>query len=194
MRLARLEMPQPDALSTDQADICAEATSGARGKVPAPTIAWIRSPGMARHAQRLGEFLRFDTILPRDLTEMAILLCARHWTSHHEWTAHKRLALAAGLDPAIIADIAAHRTPVMTDRKGQVIYEVASELLKDRRLSPALYVRSVDILGERGVVELVGLLGYYCMVSLTLNAFELGLPENLAEELNDPFAVRPADR
>ena len=74
-------------------------------------IAWLRNPELARRGQKLGELLRFETSLEPHLTELAILVCGRHWTSHHEWGAHKRLALAAGLDPQTIADIAARVPP-----------------------------------------------------------------------------------
>lgn len=184
--MARLEMPSRDALSPEQRDVCAEAITGARGKVPEPTIAWIRSPDLARHGQRLGEFLRFGTTLPPHLTEMAILICARHWTSHHEWTAHKKLALAAGLDPQIIADIAARRRPRLDDAKAAVVYTISRGMLEDGRLSDAIHAQGNEVLGEQGMVELIGVLGYYCLVSLTLNAFQLGLPENAAPELADP--------
>ena len=80
-------------------------------------IAWLRNPELARRGQRLGELLRFETSLEPHLTELAILVCGRHWTSHHEWTAHKRLALAAGLDPRTIADIAARVPPYLRDER-----------------------------------------------------------------------------
>ena len=89
-------------------------------------MAWLNSPEMARHATRLGGVLRFDTIFPAKLSEIAILVTARHWTSHYEWFAHKRLALKGGMDPKIIDDIRDRRTPVFDDPKGKIIYEVAN--------------------------------------------------------------------
>jgi 4-carboxymuconolactone decarboxylase len=184
--MARLEMPPAAAMTAEQAAVCAEAVAGRRGKVPAPMIAWLRNPELARRAQSVGELLRFETSLEPHLSELAILVCGRHWTSHHEWTAHKALALKAGLDGAIIAAIAARRAPELPDERHRVVYEVASTLLATSRVPEALYARGIACLGERGMVELVGLLGYYCMVALTLNAFELGLPDNAAPELQDP--------
>ena len=129
--------------------------------------------------------LRFDTSLPPRLTELAILICARHWTSHHEWRAHKRLALAAGLEHEAVAAIAANRQPDFPDPEGRIVYQLSHELLASGRLEPALYEQGIALLGETALVELVTTLGYYCLVSLTLNAFELGLPENFAPELCD---------
>ncbi|CAN7720778.1 carboxymuconolactone decarboxylase family protein [Variovorax paradoxus] len=177
----------PDAeLSPEQASVCAEARSGPRGKIPAPMIAWLRNPELARRAQKLGELLRFETSLEPQFTELAILVCGRHWTSHHEWTAHKALALKAGLAPEAIADIAARRVPDLQCDRQRAVYEVSKALLTDGRISAELYERGTAQLGGQGMVELVGVLGYYCLVALTLNAFELGIPENVAPELRDP--------
>jgi 4-carboxymuconolactone decarboxylase len=173
-------------MTPEQAAVCAEAVAGRRGKVPAPMIAWLRSPELARRGQKLGELLRYETTLEPDLTELAILVCGRHWTSHVEWTAHKAMGLKAGLDPEAIAAIAARRTPHLANERQRAVYEVASTLLRTTRVPPELYARGVAQLGERGMVDLVGVLGYYCLVSLTLNTFELGLPGSVAPELEDP--------
>ncbi|MBD9368004.1 MULTISPECIES: carboxymuconolactone decarboxylase family protein [Gammaproteobacteria] len=179
--------PIPDAdLSPEQALVCAEARSGPRGKIPAPMIAWLRNPELARRGQKLGELLRFETSLEPRLTELAILVCGRHWTSHHEWTAHKALALKAGLEAGVIADIAARRSPNLQCDRQRAVYEVSSALLANGRIGEDLYESGTAQLGEKGMVELVSVLGYYCLVALTLNAFELGIPENVAPELQDP--------
>jgi 4-carboxymuconolactone decarboxylase len=190
--VARLEMLSQEAMSPEQKAACAAAVAGPRGKVPAPMIAWLRNPELAMRGQSLGELLRFHTTLEPHLSELAIIVCARHWTSHHEWTAHKRMAAEAGLDPDTIASIAARRTPKLRDEREQSVYDVSHALLSTCRVPGQLYSRAVAVLGERGVVELVGILGYYCMVALTLNAFELGLPGSIAPELEDPEFSRGA--
>jgi 4-carboxymuconolactone decarboxylase len=184
--VARLTLPSDDALDDDQRAACAEAVAGVRGKLPAPMIAWIHNAELARRGQRLGELLRYQTSLEPHLSELAILICARHWTSHHEWTAHKREAVKAGMRPQTIADIAARRTPTLEDNRERAVYDVSSALLARGRIHNELYAGATRVLGERGLVELVGILGYYTLVALTLNAFELGLPENAAAELDDP--------
>ncbi|MFM0222988.1 carboxymuconolactone decarboxylase family protein [Paraburkholderia dipogonis] len=191
--MSRLEMPPEAAMTPAQAAVCAETVAGRRGKVPAPMIAWLRNPELARRGQKLGELLRFETTLEPDLTELAILVCGRHWTSHHEWTAHKAMGLKVGLDPDVIAAIAARSTPRFDDVRQRAVYEVSSTLLSSGRVPDALYAFGVELLGEQGMVELVGVLGYYCFVSLTLNTFELGLPGSIAPELQDPdFQQRAA--
>lgn len=183
--MARLEMPATDDLTPDQAEVVAEVVAGKRGKVPAPMIAWLRNPELARRGQRLGELLRYETTLEPVLSELAILVCGRHWTSHHEWTAHKKIALAAGLDPSVIDAIAARRQPAFADDRQAMVFAVSSALLATGRMGNDLHARATAMLGERGLVELVAILGYYSLVALTLNAFELGLPENRATELLD---------
>ena len=118
----RLKLLSPGEMSADQKETYDESIAGKRGAPPAPMMAWLNSPEMARHATRLGGVLRFDTIFPAKLSEIAILVTARHWTSHYEWYAHKRLALQGGLDPKIIDDIRDRRTPQFDDPKGQMIY------------------------------------------------------------------------
>src|SRR6202030_3679436 len=131
----------------------------------------------------LGGVLRFDTTFPAKLSEIAILVTARHWTSHYEWYAHKRLALKGGMDPAVIEDIRNRRTPRFDDPKGQMIFDVAKSLHEGHRLSKALYDEAVKILTVRGLVEIIGLCGYYTMVSMTLNTFEFDLPQGEVSEL-----------
>lgn len=184
--MPRIAMPSENEMSPEQRAVRDETISGIRGSIPPPLIAWIRNPEMAQRGQRLGELLRYQTSLGPKLSELAILVCGRHWTSHAEWTIHKREALKAGLDPQIIADIAARKTPTFTDEKQKVVYEISSVLLSTSRLPKALYDQGSRLIGEKGLAELVAVLGYYCLCALTLNAFELGLPESLAPELEDP--------
>ena len=183
--MARLTLPPADQLTPEQKAACEEAVSGLRGRVPAPMIAWIRNPELAGRAQKLGELLRYQTTQEPRLSELAILVCARHWTSHYEWTVHKREGLKAGMDPEVVAAIAARRTPALRDAREQAVHDVARMLLATGRLPAALHAIATEALGERGLVELVGILGYYSLVALTLNAFEIGLPEAAAPELGD---------
>lgn len=184
--MPRLDLPPEEAMTPEQKAAVAEAVAGIRGRVPAPMVAWLQNPDLASRAQKLGELLRYQTTLEPRLSELAILVCGRHWTSHHEWTAHKREGLKAGMDPEVIAAIAARRTPSLSDAREQAVYDVSTTLLATGRVPKPLYTAGVAALGERGMVELVGILGYYCLVALTLNTFELGIPGSVAPELNDP--------
>jgi 4-carboxymuconolactone decarboxylase len=179
----RLKLLSPDEMSKEQKETYDESIAGKRGAPPAPMMAWLNSPETARHATRLGAVLRFDTMFPAKLSEIAILVTARHWTSHYEWFAHKRLALKGGMDPGIIEDIRHRRTPHFDDPKGQMIYDIAKSLHEGHGLTQALYDEAVKVLTERGLTEVIGLCGYYTMVSMTLNTFDFGLPEGEVSDL-----------
>lgn len=173
----------PEQMDADQRAVVDEAVAGKRGRIPGPLRIWIRSPELGRHAQRLGAFLRYDTTLGPRLSELAILITARRWTAHYEWFAHKREALKAGLDPATITAIATRQIPALTDPAERAVYDYAVAL-HDAHLVPLpVHQAAIAALGERGVVELVGLLGYYTLVAMTLNAFEFELPEGELPEL-----------
>ncbi|HYI28666.1 MAG TPA: carboxymuconolactone decarboxylase family protein [Bradyrhizobium sp.] len=179
----RLKLLSPGEMNADQKQTYDESIAGKRGAPPAPMMAWLNSPEMARHATRLGEVMRYNTIFPAKLSEIAILVTARHWTSHYEWFAHKRLALKGGMDLKIIEDIRDRRTPTFDDPKGQMIYDVARSLHEGHGVSKPLYAEAVELLGERGIVEIIGLCGYYTMVAMTLNTFEFELPDGEVSEL-----------
>jgi 4-carboxymuconolactone decarboxylase len=179
----RLKLLSPGEMTADQKAIYDESIASKRGKPPEPMMAWLASPEMARHATRLGAFLRYDTSLSAAHTELAILVTARHWTAHFEWYAHKKFALAGGLDPAIIEDIKNRRTPAFTEVKERVIYDVAKSLHEARGISKPLYDEAAEILGAKALVEIIGLCGYYTMVSMTLNTYEFGLPDGQVSEL-----------
>src|SRR5258707_13214635 len=170
-------------MNEDKKKAYAESIASKGGSAPPPMMAWLNSPEMARHATRLGAVLRYDTIFPAKLSEIAILVTARHWTAHYEWYAHKRLALAGGMKVEIIDAIRDRRMPEFDDPKGKMIYDVAKSLHEGHGVEKGLYDDAVKLLGERGVVEVIGLCGYYTMVSMTLNTFEFELPEGEVPEL-----------
>ena len=175
----------PDADRTpEQRAVLAEATAGLRGRVPAPMRAWIASPELGRRAAALGEFLRYRTVLGPRLSELAILVTARVWSSRYEWHVHAIAARDAGLEDAIIEAIRTNRRPDFPDAPARVVHDAARAIHLDRGLTDAAYAEARDVLGDRGLAELVGLLGYYGLVSMTLNVFDIGVPEGAP----DPFA------
>jgi 4-carboxymuconolactone decarboxylase len=176
------DLPREE-MTEAQGRVADEAVAGKRGRIPAPLRAWIHSPELGARAQRLGEFCRYDTTLGPRLSELAILVVARFHTAHYEWFAHKREALKAGLDPAIVADIAARRTPDLAKPRERAVYDYVSSLLVTHRVPDDVHAAAVRALGEAGVVELVGVVGYYILVALTLNAFEIGLPDSETSDL-----------
>lgn len=181
----RIRDLSPEDMNDAQKRVAEEAASGKRGRMPAPLRAWIHSPEFGARAQTLGEFLRYDTILGAELSELAILLIARHWTSHYEWYIHKREALKAGVSPDVVDAIASRSGTPFPDEKAEALRLYVTELLEKKIVSAETHALAVERLGEQGVVELVGLLGYYTLVSMTLNAFEIMPPEGEPLELDN---------
>lgn len=174
--MSRIPELAPDKMSEAQRAVHEEIVSGPHGRIVGPYNAWLQSPELARRARGLSEFIRFKASLPPRLLELAILMAGRFWKAEFEFYAHSKLARKAGLDEEIIAALAAGKRPPFKDGLDETVYNFCNELFETRRASDATYERVVAALGVPAVVELVGTIGYYSLVSLTLNAFEVGLP------------------
>src|ERR1700730_9287911 len=133
--MARLNLPAVSEMTPEQRMVHDEAAGGRRGHAPAPLAAWIRNPELARRAQRLGELLRYETSLSPRLSELAILVTARHWTSHYEWKAHKQAAMNAGLPERTIASIASRQVPSFETETERVVYDISIALLTEFTVS-----------------------------------------------------------
>jgi len=181
--MARLAPLDLEHLTPEQRQVADAIRNGPRGGMRGPFEAWLRSPGLADTAQRLGAYCRFGSSLPADINELAILLTGKHWKAQFEFWAHARLALQAGLDPAIIEAIRTGAPPPFTREIERVVYDTVTEYFQTNRLSPATYARAIDTLGEAGLVDLVGVVGYYGLVSMTLNIFEVEVPPGEQEPL-----------
>ena len=155
------------------------ASSGASkpGPLGGPFNVWLRSPGIGNLVQQLGEEIRFRSSLAGKLNELAILVTARNWTSQYEWVAHHKLALEGGLNPAIAEDIAQGRRPAGMDADETLVYEFSSELQQTQGVSDAMYARAVARFGERGVVDLISVNGFYVLVSMCLNVDHTPVPQ-----------------
>lgn len=180
--MVRIKIRTPEEMNAEQRRVYDETVRGRRGRMPAPLAAWLESPVLAERAQKLGEFLRYETSLPPRLSELAILVVARHWTAQFEWSAHKAEALKAGLDPEIVEHIAHRRAPHFKNAEEAVVYDFSVNLNQNHVVPEAIYQKAIATIGLRGVVELVGILGYYTLISMTLNSFEIE-PEGRAPEL-----------
>ena len=138
----RLPDLTPEQMTPDQRRVADNAVSGKRGRLPAPLRAWLHSPVFGDRAQSLGEFLRYDTSLGPVLSELAILVTARFWTAQYEWYAHKKLALQAGVSPAVCDAIARRERPSLPDAKAEVVYDYATTMHADHTVSQALHDRA----------------------------------------------------
>jgi 4-carboxymuconolactone decarboxylase len=154
------------------------ASSGASkpGPLGGPFNVWLRSPGIGSLIQQLGEEIRFRSSLSGKLNELAILVTARNWTSQYEWVAHHKLALEGGLDPKIAEAIAECRRPEGMDPDETLVYEFSQELQETKGVSDGMYARAVARFGERGVVDLISVNGFYVLVSMCLNVDRTPVP------------------
>lgn len=179
-RLTTLELDQ---MTPEQRAVADAITSGPRGGIRGPFNAWLRSPELASHGQQLGAYCRYGSSLPPNLSELAIILTGKHWTSQYEFHAHARLALAAGVPEAAVEAIRTGGMPKFEDDREQLVYDFVTEYLRTHRVSGAMYQRALDLIGERGILDVVAIVGYYGLVSMTLNVFEVDLPDGVEPPL-----------
>ena len=184
-----------DEMTPPQRTMIEHLLAGERAGTGGPFNVLLRSPEMGDIAQQLGAHIRFHSSLPRRLNEMAILIVAREWTAQYEWYAHKRLALQAGVTQAVVDAIAAGRRPTALQADEQALYTFETELLARREVSDPTFKAAVSALGERGIVDLIGLMGYYHIVSMALNVDRYPLPDGAKPELQPvPRGGAPGQR
>jgi 4-carboxymuconolactone decarboxylase len=180
-RLAPLDM---DNLSAEQQTVVDKMLSGPRGGMRGPFESLLRRPELCDRVQHLGAYCRFDSTLDRDVAELAIILTGRQWKAQFEFWAHARLAREVGVPEPVIEAVRTN-APVETDNASyRAVVDFVREYFSTNRVADATYEAARDALGEGGVVDLVGLVGYYTLVSMTLNVFEVGLPEGESELLD----------
>ncbi|ADJ64998.1 carboxymuconolactone decarboxylase family protein [Herbaspirillum seropedicae] len=173
-------------MTSEQTAMLDAILAGPRKNLNGPFVAWIHSPALGELAQRLGAFCRYETGLPLRLSELAILATAAAWQSQAEWHIHLPIAVEAGILPDVAEQIRQGATPDFPLEDERVIWNFANELYRDKRVSERTYAAAVAMFGLPVVVNLVGLLGYYALVAMTLNAF--GMRAEGQGEGDLPFA------
>jgi 4-carboxymuconolactone decarboxylase len=144
--------------------------AGPRGAVLAPFIPLLRSPELANHVQRLGEQLRYRAAIGVRLTELAILVTAAEWQQAVEWAIHVPIAEREGIASETIAAIARRERPASLADDEAAVYDVCIGLHRQRCVSDATWARAIALFGEQGVVDLLGINGYYAMLAMVMNA------------------------
>jgi 4-carboxymuconolactone decarboxylase len=185
----RLPPLSEDNLDDTQRALLASLRAGPRGdrvKLGGPFGVYMHAPQYGDLMQQLGAFVRYKTTLEPRLSEFAILCTARLWRAQYEWHAHAPIAEKAGVKPATIADLKAGRTPKKAAKDERAIFDFVQELYRNRRVSERTYKRVQEALGAKGAVELTGILGYYAGVSMTLNVFNVPLPDGAAPHFAEP--------
>jgi 4-carboxymuconolactone decarboxylase len=175
--------PLPADRMTEAQKKAAAEFEAARGTLSGPWAVILRSPEMINRARALSDYLRFNSSLPPRLSEFVILITAREWTQQYEWNAHQSLAMKGGLNPEIAKAVAEGRRPEKMADDEAALYDFCIELNRNRSVSDATYARALAKFGEQGVVDAVGLSGWYTLVAMMLNTARTPLPADAAPAL-----------
>jgi 4-carboxymuconolactone decarboxylase len=193
----RFPILQPEQLNAEQKQLLDALLAGPRGGGDTspeavakmlrggPFNAWMRSPDLGNRLQNVGAYIRYKTSLPLKLNEFAILITAREWTSQYEWYAHYPLALKAGLDARLADELALGQRPSAMTEDEAAVYDFCIALHRTRNVGDAAFNRAVALFGEQGVVDLIGVSGYYTAVSMTLNVAHVMPPDGV------PLPLKP---
>ena len=174
---SRITMPDDGPMSPEQDAVYQKIVSGKRGKIVGPLRPLLHSPELADRVQSLGEYVRYDTTLPQQLSELTIICVGRYWNCQLEWSIHADIAVDAGVDIDIVEAIRKAEPPTLQNPKQIAVYEFTRELLEFGQVSEAAHKNALSLLGEKSLVELTGIIGYYTMIAMTLNAHHVPLPE-----------------
>jgi 4-carboxymuconolactone decarboxylase len=177
--MPRITLPTPETMDADQRRVHDKIVSGRRGKIQGPLRAALHNAELADRWQALGELLRYNTTLTPRQSELAILVTGRACRSPFEWYAHRLEAERVGVEPAVVEAILHDTVPSGLSAADAVIVQVAIELNRDNSVTDGTYAKALVLLGERTMVELTALVGYYTMVAMTLNAHEIPLPDGV---------------
>lgn len=186
---SRMSELDPARMTPPQRAMYDAIMAGPRHSIEGPFNAWLRSPDLGDRLQRVGEYLRFKTTIPHNLNEFAILITAVEWSSGFEWYAHYPLAIKAGLSEAVAKDLQEGRRPAAMSTDEAMIYDFATQLHRKHQVSDAVYKSVVDRFGEQGITDLISVLGYYDIVSATLNVARVPIPANAGVTLPEPAPV-----
>jgi len=184
--VSRIPLPRQDELDASQRQVYDEIKAGRRGAVLDLFMMLMHSPKLADRAQRLGVFLRYETSLPSRLSELAVLITAKHWNASYEWHFHENEARAGGLAENIIEAIRSGDALKFINADEAAVHAYTRELLSNRHASDETYETALKFFGKAGMVELTCLIGYYCMIAMTLNEHGVPLPEGTEPALPPP--------
>jgi 4-carboxymuconolactone decarboxylase len=176
--------PIPEKQMTDaQKKAADQLAAGPRGALTGPFVPLLRSPELMSRMQKTGEYLRFQNSIGRKLTEFVILLTARQWTQQYEYNVHASLALRAGVKPEFVTAIAEGRRPTGMEADEEAAYDFCAELRQNQSVSDATYARAISKFGEQGVVDMLGLVGYYTTLAMIMNVARTPMDEKEQQPL-----------
>jgi 4-carboxymuconolactone decarboxylase len=185
-RLKEITDEQMSAVQKSLRDAISSGPRGIRAKLTGPFQIWLNAPELGHLAQALGAHCRYKTSLSPRQSETAILVTANLWKAQYEWVAHEPQALKAGVKPETVKAIQAGREPKSAQKDEKAIIDFVKELYKTKRVSDKTYKRVHALFGDAGVVELVGICGYYALISMTLNVFRAEIPAEMPMPFKEP--------
>ena len=171
--MTRIKDWKVEDLTSEQKEIHDAIINGPRGHVVGPLRVWLNNPGLARSAQTVGAYARYGTCLSKGLSELAIIVTGRVWSSAFEWEHHAPLAIEGGIDPKHVETISLGKKPIFENPEQNAVFDFAAEANILKNVSDNTYKRLVDLLGENAAIDIVGICGYYSLISMTLNVFEV---------------------
>ncbi|WP_439551951.1 carboxymuconolactone decarboxylase family protein [Falsiroseomonas sp.] len=183
----RITLPEPEAMNEAQRALRDQILASGTGSMVGPQRANIHSPDLAEAWWKLGDMLRLRTVIPKPLLELAIIVAGRRWNSQLEFHFHGAAAIKAGIAPAVVEAIRACAPPVFEDDAAREVYEYTRQIQVNGAPDDASHAAITARWGERGVVELTAMIGFYTMVCIALNAHRIPLPEGL----EPPFPAEP---
>ena len=168
--------------------------SASRGSVRGPFGAMLRSPELADCMQKVGQYVRFKCSLDKRINRLAGMLATRHWSNQYEWNGHVPYALKAGMDPSVIDAIAEGRRPSQLRDDEAAVYDFVTELYANKGVSDATYARALEQFGDAGVIDLLGVVGYYATNAMIMNVARTAVPgDNPLPLIPLPQQLAPAD-
>jgi 4-carboxymuconolactone decarboxylase len=178
--------PLPDEqMSAAQRAAAQAIVDGPRGALYGPFVPLLRSPELLEHAQRMGEYLRYRSAIGTRLSELAILVTARQWDQKVEWAIHAPVAAHSGIRADVIDAIASRRAPRALPEDEAAVYQFCTELHQLKRVTDPTYARALALFGEHGVVDLMGINGYYTLLAMVMNSAQTAVPPSVAAPLPD---------
>jgi len=173
----RLPPIPPGQMTPTQRQLADAIIQGPRGALYGPFIPLLRSPELMDRSQKVGEYLRYHSAIGNTLSELVILITARQWTQQVEWAFHEPIALKVGIRPEIIAALAVGKRPPNMSDDEAMVYDFCTELHTTKGISDATWARAIRRFGEQGVIDMLGLNGYYTFLAMVMNAARTPVPD-----------------
>jgi 4-carboxymuconolactone decarboxylase len=173
LKLSRLPTLKYEDMSPDQKALHDEILSGPRTQIAGPMHTWFLNPSYGSLIQKVGAFCRYETSLEPRLSELAIIIVARHWNASVEWFAHSRIALKNGISQETIDNIKLHKRPNFTEEDETLIFDITRSILDTKGLTDELFQIAEDKMGKKSLLELTAIIGYYCNIAIQLNVFKI---------------------